>query len=254
MKLSELLAELRGSILRDTSTLKSGPPDHYWADDALIRYINDAHRRFARQALCLRDSKPSTITQVTLVEGQVLYDLHPSVLRVTSARHEESDTDMLRIAHVHRYTWANPHLDWADFNGYPQSASQNRPMRYATDESLNVDDEHQIKFLVDPAPNADEDGKKINLRVIRLPVDDLVANSLSAEPEIPADWQLDMLEWAAYRALRNWDVDAEAIEKSERHRKRFDEAVAECVKEIEQKKMFDPVRWQFGGNGFTYVR
>jgi hypothetical protein len=63
-----------------------------------------------------------------------------------------------------------------------------------------------------------------------------------------------MLEWAAYRALRNWDVDAEDRKKADDHKKRFEEAIKECWREAENMKMFKPVTWAFGQGGFSYIR
>lgn len=249
MKLKDLLIELRTNLLRDSSTLKTGPPDSYWSDAALVLYINEAHRRFARRALCLRDSTTKEATQITLVPGQAVYKASASVLRVTSARHQDSEVDLVRSTHLEQFTFMNPATDRIDYTGRGQGG---KPQRFATDEGLEVGDEHQVQILFDPVPNDDQVGKLVYLRVIRLPLGDMT--SVNAEPEIPADWHLDMLEWAAWRALRNWDVDAEANEKAQRHRARFDEAIAECLKEVQQKKMFEPVMWKFGGNGFTYVR
>jgi hypothetical protein len=214
-------------------------------------YINEAHRRFARRALCLRDAQTPSVTQVKLVPQQSIYKLHPSVLRVTSARHQDCQTDLMRISHTSNFTFSNPHTDFVD---YTTVRAPGRPMRFTTDESLELDDEHEIRIMFDTVPNDEQLDKIVYLRVIRLPIDDLTTKSMSAEPEIPVDWQIDMLEWAAWRALRNWDVDAEAEEKAERHRKRFDEAIAECLKEVQQKKLFQPVNWKFGGNGYTYTR
>lgn len=251
MTLQELLDELRGNLLRDTSTLKNGPPDHYWSDESLVLYINNAHRRFARRALCLRDDTTPEVVQFNLVAGKNVYTLHPSILRVMSARHQDSNVDLVRITHMTSFTFSNPNTDYLD---YATTSTQGEPKRFATDEGVEVGDEHQVRMFIDPTPNADQTDKIINLRVIRLPLEPLTIDGLTADAEIPEDWQLDMLEWAAWRALRNWDVDAEAVEKAERHRKRFDEAVAECLKEVQQQKMFEPATWKFGGNGYTYTR
>ena len=251
MNLQGLLDELRGNLLRDSSTLKNGPPDHYWSDSSLVLYINEAQRRFARRALCLRDSTTPSVTQIKLVPGQAVYRADPSVLRVTSARHQDTESDMVRITHLTQFTAFNSATDSWDYATRMQTGC---PQHFATDESLELDDEHQVRILFDPVPNDEQQGKIIHLRVIRLPLDNLVLDNLSVEPEVHPDWQLDMLEWAAWRALRNWDVDAEAREKAAQHRNRFDEAIAECLKEVQQKKMFQPVTWRFGGNGYTYTR
>jgi hypothetical protein len=249
--LTELLDELRTNLLRDASTLKTGTPDQYWDDLTLVRYMNDAHRRFARRSLCIRDDTTAEVVQVRLAADTAMYTLHPSVLRVQSARHEDATTDLVRMTHATNYTFANTFTDYFDIAGSPRSGE---PKRFATDEGVQVDDEHQIRMLVDPVPDSTQGGKLVALRVIRLPLNALSLDNTDASPEIPEDWQLDMLEWAAFRALRNWDVDAEAQTRAKEHKDRFEEAVLECRQEVEQKKMFEPVTWKFGGNGFSYTR
>lgn len=248
MKLDECLAELRTNLLRDASTLKSGPPDHYWSDETLVRYIEDAHRRFARRALCLRDDTTAEVVQVVLSAGVDIYSLHESILRVTSARHEDAQTDLVRITHLLQFSFSNPSVDITDF---VTSGDSGQPQRFATDEGVQVDDAHQVRMLFDPAPDATQAGKLVNLRVVRLPLAKLTLDKTDAVPEIPEDWHLDMLEWAAYRALRNWDEDAEGRAKAQQHKDRFEEAVKECLKEVQDRKMYQPVTWKFGFGGYV---
>ena len=81
-----------------------------------------------------------------------------------------------------------------------------------------------------------EDGKLLRLQVARRPVNPLNRNALDAEPEVPDEYHLDLLEWATWRALRNHDADIDGdpanisivMARSSSHKKRFDEAVAEC--------------------------
>lgn len=260
MDFGACLDELRDNLLRDTSTLKSGPPDHYWSDETLARYIEDAHRRFARRALCIRDDTTPEVTQVVLRTNQNVYVLHESVLRVTSARHQDSTQDLLRITHPISFARHNPHTDpvnfhvRADLDVSPVTAEPPTvvPLEFATDEGVEVGDKHQVRLLVRCTPDSTQNGKKIYLRVIRLPLERLTLNDRSAIPEVPEDWHLDMLEWAAYRALRNWDGDAEDRAKAEKHKARFEEAVKECLAETADK-MFQPPTWAFGQGGFSYV-
>jgi hypothetical protein len=41
---------------------------------------------------------------------------------------------------------------------------------------------------------------------------------MDATFETPEDYDLDVLEWAAWRALRNWDLDAEDRTKADQHK------------------------------------
>jgi len=251
MTLTQLLEELRANLLRDSSTLKSGPPDQFWSDDTLVRYINEAHHKFARRTLCIKDSTTPEVVEVVLVEKQRIYTLHPSILYVTSARHEDGRADMMRSSHSIIWALANPFTDSVDWSSSTIGAI---PLRFTTDEGLQVDDEHQIRFAVDPEPDDKQKGKRIYLRTSRLPLEPFSVSKMNVAAEIPEDWQLDMLEWAAWRALRNWDLDAEDRRKADQHKTRFNEAVLECRHEVEIRKMHAPPNWSFGQNGWTYVR
>lgn len=247
MTLAELLDELRQNLLRDSSTLKSGPPDHFWSDVSLVRYIEEAHRRFARRSLCLQDDVTPDATQVVLQNAVQIYTLDASVLRVKSARHQDATTDLVRITHNIRFSTVNDAVDFVD--GVIDTGGS-IPLRFATDEGVQVDDNHQVRMLFDPIPDSTQVGKIVYLRVVRLPLVPLSVDKMDASPEIPGDWHLDMLEWAAYRALRNWDVDGENRAKAEQHKTRFEEAVTECKRELRAMQMFEPVKWAFGQAGF----
>jgi len=249
------LDELRSGLLRDTSALKSGPPDHFWQDANLVRYIDDAQRRFARLSLCLRDSTTPAVTQVVLVgDGQTdTYQLDPSVLFVVSARHQNQQKDMVRMQHPSSVGTQNTFTETYDFNRYPVSGE---PTMYTTDEGFDPDNDHAINMRFFGMPldleGATQTGKIVYLRTIRKPLVTLDLTQMATEFEIPSDYHLDMLEWAAYRALRNIDIDGEDRTKAEAHKKRFEEAIAECKRDI-RRKLWQPEMWGFGGNAFTYL-
>jgi hypothetical protein len=251
MVLSELLGELRGNLLRDASTLKSGPPDQFWSDESLVRYIDEAQRKFVRRTLCIKDDTTPAVTRVQLTDGKGVYTLHPSILYVTSARHQDAHADLLRSTHTLLWSNANPFADSVD---YAPGSAGSMPLRFTTDEGLQIDDEHQIRMALDPVPANGQTAKLVHLRVSRLPLDAFSVKNLKAASEVPEDWQLDTLEWAAWRALRNWDLDAEDRRKAEQHKARFNEAVVECRHEVEIRKMHQPPTWGFGQGGFSYTR
>ena len=249
MKFQELMAELRGSILRDSSALQSGPSDHFWDDDTLARYINDAQLRFARRTLCIRDFTTPEVVEVSLATGIKDYVLHPSVRFVISARF--GSVALGRITTPLASSIVNPSVDFWD-NSY--SANPGSPRAFYTDVGFDVDTrEHPIVFTVYPTPSATENGAIINLRVCRLPLKhfSMDADMLDMDCEIPTERQLDMLEWAAWLALRNWDVDSEDRRKAEDHKNRFNDAVKEARLEV-TKEIFQPYTWLFGSGGFTW--
>lgn len=252
MQLSEGLDELRVGILRDFSTLKSGPPDAYWTDGRLVLYIDDAHKRFARLSLCIRDDTTPEVVQVSLSTGVETYALHESILSVTSARHQDDTIDLRRITHNQRANTTNPFTE--TMFDFAQINNSGKPTQFSTDEGLDPTLNHAIRMTVAGIPTADQDGKIVYLRTIRKPLVKLSLDDTAVDFEIPEDYHLDMLEWAAFRALRNWDVDGEDRTKSEQHKKRFEDAIAECKLDI-RRKQFAPLSWAFGQAGFGgYVR
>lgn len=249
MNLEGLLGELRGNVLRDDADLASGPDDRLWSDETLVRYINDAQWRFARKTLSLRDASTPEVTQVTLAAGVSTYDLHDSVLCVLSARAAGDTFDLARAGRSLMSTLvpaSQPYFDSSQLEAW----TPGWPRAFATDETLSVDTAGAVTLQVWPAPSASEEGVVLSLRVARMPLTTFSVDRLRDTCELPEEHQIDMLEWAAFRALRNSDIDGHS-DAAVRHEKRFDDAVQEVLKEI-RRKMFAPMAWQFGGNGFSW--
>lgn len=253
MKLQELLDELRNNVLRDRSGLLAGDTDQLWGDTTLVSYINDAYRRFARQTLLIREASTPLVTQVTLATGVFIYQLHPSVLSVLSARYNLDPGDLPRAGHglLDTRVVGDPlYFDAATLGTLAPGA----PKVFSTDEALDpAGPQAQINMRVYPVPSSNEDGKIIYLRVARLPIDALTTDNLDAQLEIPEDYHLDILDWAAYRALSNHDVDGGDGPKSNEHRERFEKTITD-VKTETRRKLFSPQGFAFGGGALSYER
>lgn len=255
MTLAELLTELRENILHDRSDRASGTPDYLWSDATLVRYIDEAQRRFARQGLVIRDGSTPEVTQVTLQTGVSTYTLHPSVLAVISTRLSSDRTDLARTGHAALDTYRQPDpyfFDPAQLSSLPPG----KPLAYSTDEYLSADDYDSVGVVtlrVYPEPTAQYNNQILKLRVVRLPLNKLTVNCGPRTPEIPEIHHLDMLDWAAYLALRIVDVDAGWTSRAIEFRQSFEATVAEA-RRIAMRKMFAPAHWGFGRNGFSWER
>lgn len=253
MNTGELLQELRENILHDRSDRVAGSSDYLWTDATLVRYMNEAQRRFARKSLILRDSTTVEVCQVTLVAGQSEYTLHPSVLAVLSAKLDDDTGDLTRAGHTAFSTYVRADTTFYDPSVFA-TLSPGRPIAYSTDETFGVDD-HDSRGVVVlrayPAPTTEYAGNIINLRVIRLPVEALTPARLKATPEIPEDHHLEMLDWAAYLALRIVDVDAGMPKQAEEFRKSF-EGHVRAARDSVLRKMFVPLPWGFGRGGWVW--
>ena len=251
MTLGDLLDELRRNILRDISDQIAGTSDSLWSDDTLLRYIKDGERRFARQTLCLRDSTTPAITQVRLKTGVMTYPLHKSVLAVLSAKWNTDTFDIQRSGHA-LLSQVTP----AEFLTYDPSLGFNvqpgRPVAFYTDETTIFAGSGRVTLSAYPVPSAAENNTILYLRTIRNPTTTYTIDTLNDDSEIPEDYQLDCLEWAAYRALRHYDADVGASAPSEHHKAAFDEAVLNARKEL-KRTMFASMTLRYGQNGFSYT-
>lgn len=234
MSLQELLDELRGNILRDVSDAVGPANDKLWTDDTLVRYIDDGYRRFARRSLLIRDSTTPEVTELALEVGVDRYALHKDVLAVLTARINGTDYDLHKTTHD-SIAGAVANSDRALASGVAPGPSEPR--------WFNMDEESKV-LRVFPNVGADFDGAVVKMRVARMPRDRLTVDKLDAELEIDEDYHLDILEWAAYRALRNHDVDVENMGKATSHKNRFEEAVNEAIKDS-RRSMFAPVEFVF---------
>lgn len=253
MTLGELLQLLRGSILNDRSDRTSGSSDYLWTDETLVTYINEAQRKFAAQGLVLRDATTDEVTKITLVAGQATYTLHDSVLAVISAKREDQDADLARVGHGVLAAYRAPSDSWVDpatFQALPAGPT----LAYSTDEglqSVDTDSLSQISLRVHPTPSAAQAGKVLRLRVVRKPLDKLSVGSPSATPEIPEDYHIEMLDWAAYLALRIVDDDAGSPRRAADFKATFEENVRKARTEV-MRKLFAPMDWGFGRGGFSW--
>lgn len=255
MTLGELLSLLRNMILNDRSDRESGTSDYLWTDETLVTYINEAQRRFAVRGLVLRDGSTDEVTRITLVEGQANYDLHESVLAVISCKPEAREADLQRVGHCFLNAYRQSTESWVDPQSY-NTLQPGQPLAFSTDEMLSVDDGDslsKVTLRVYPLPSAAEDGDYLRMRVIRKPIDRLTAGSTSQRPEIPEDHHIEMLDYAAYLALRIVDDDAGAPKRAADFLATFTENVKEAQKTA-MRKLFAPLGWGFGRGGWSWEK
>lgn len=253
MRLGDLLDELRSNILHDKSKQISGPSDYLWSDTTLIRYINESQRRFARRTLCIRDKNTPQCCQIKTVAGQDEYPLDPSVIAVMSVRMAGDKADLARAGHSAFDTYHMPDsrfFDPAQFSNLPPG----KPLAYATDETLLENDFGSmgvVSLRLYPVIAAPYDKIIATMRVCRLPIAPLTSDDLDAVPEIPHDYHLDMLDWAAYLALRVVDLDMGAPQRALEFKASFEDHVTQARKE-NMRKLFAPAQWGFGRAGWTW--
>lgn len=253
MILSELLSELRRNILYDRSDRVDGDEDQLWDDETLVRYIDEAQRKLAREGLVIRDGSTADVTQVTLVAGQQLYPLHESVIAVVSARYDTEQHDLRRVGHWFLAGSQMPDTQYFDVN-QASVLTPGKPVAFATDETVgnnDFDSAGVMQLRLYPMPTSTEAGKKIYLRVMRLPIERLNKARLKASPEVPEEHHLEMLDWAAYLALRVQDQDAGNRSAASDFETRF-LATVKKAQRTQMRKLFNPQGWGFGRGGWSW--
>lgn len=224
MNTGELLTELRHNILRDVSgAISVDEQDLLWTDPSLLNYLNDGYFRFCRLTEYLQDATTASVVEVLIEEGVVDYPLHQSIIRVQSAR---LDNLTVPITSQDRATGA-----MEDTAAHSQYLLTPVPGLFA------VQPDYQIGSLrTVGVPSAKEAGKVLRLRVTRYPLEPLSLSDPTLSPELPAHMHLDLLEWAAFRALRNHDADGESMGKASAHSTQFQRAVDEAKKEMSARE------------------
>lgn len=252
MTLDEQLEELRNNMLRDNSDLVSGNADELWSDDTLLRYIKDAERRFARRTLMLRDSTTPEVVRVRLQNGVKTYKLHDSIMGVLSASYDTNTYDMQRSGHALVQQGIQPEFLSFDPTS-PGSLPPGPPLAYYTDETLVFGRKRAVTMSFYPVPGSDQEGKIVYMRVVRYPMTCHTTKALDQESEIPEDYQLDVLEWAAYLAMRGFDSDAGASTDADKHRAAFEDAIQRAQMEM-KRTIHANTGLAYGSNGFSWIR
>ena len=281
MTLGDLLDTLRQDMLHDRSDQIDGDSDKLWSDTTLIRYINEAQRRFARRSLCIWD-----VMTFTTVGYQELYALDKSVMSVASARFMGNGAWINGVYVAGAYDTSVPPLFVPAPAGtqllYPDSGDLGRaghsllmtrdqvgkaffdvnaldrrppgkPLVFSTDETevSTAGSAGAVSLRLYPIPSPAYVGP-ISIRVVRKPLVDLTGENLEAIPEIPEDYHLDMLDHAAYLALRIVDHELGDPARAAEFKQSFEAHVEEARVET-LRKHFVPMVWGFGRNGFTYT-
>ena len=152
MQLSDLLTELREGILHDMSDQVAGASDYLWTDARLIRYIDEAHRRFARRSLCINDNT-SSITKITTVNAQASYPLDPSIIAVRSVRMAGDNQDLPRAGHDPLNTYHTPDPMFFDASTL-EALPPGKALAFTTDESVLANANGSFQAInLDPVPS-----------------------------------------------------------------------------------------------------
>ena len=159
--------------------------------------------------------------------------------------------DLARAGHADFSTYRMPDTYFFD----PSQLSNlppGRPVAFGTDEYLCQTDDGSVSAInvfVYPQVSADYAGLTVQLRLIREPTFRLA--DMRDVPELPRAHHIEMLDWAAYLALRIVDHDAGDPVRADQFRQSFEDATKKA-RNLALRKMFTPLQHGFGRNGWSW--
>lgn len=196
MNLTELIAQAREALADEVLP-------QLWSDEALVGYLNEAIQEACERALLIQDMTTPTVCRVEVLEGQGLYKLHPSVLRVERATLAGRPLDETSIENLDE-TMGN----WEVRSGQPRS--------FVFMQTFGAG--HPALQLV-PIPTA---AGEISLRVYRGPLERLTLENVDGAPEIPVRHHHKLVNWVARCAFLRPDADSHDADRAQVHENYFE--------------------------------
>lgn len=195
---------------------------YLWSDATVYRYMNDAYTQFFRLTGGIADVT-SVATQVDVVAGEYLTDLHPSILRIMSAQ-LASDQSMLKIFNM-------ADADASTNTDYGTVLNSIRVRRDGPVTTFVIGAERNKAILIDtPVVN-----DTINLHIYRLPLTRIVDGTHLLE-ELPEDHHMHLLNWMKHLAYLKQDAETFDKSKAEECEGLFRTYCGQCVAEWNRYK------------------
>ena len=245
MKTSELIQFVTKDLLDDRTDMLSGESDELFSDATVARYLAEAERILCRRAWVLEDNGSvcgTKASRIQLVENKTDYALDKSILFVKSVRLSDSDIDLIRVGYEDNRPRGHfvgaAALDYWDVNSaYVENAG--RPGRFSTDMGTRV-------IRVRQKPDAVAAALKLNLVVVRMPINAVSATTPDATPEVPEEFHMSLGYYAAGKCLSMPTVDAELRTLGKSYVADFNTAVLEAKRDRQRLQQSEP-RHRFGG-------
>ena len=215
MQVSKLITQVREDYIDDADSSK-----YLWSDASLLRKFTEAERQACNRANLIYDDS-TYYTRLTLVSGQANYDIDP---KITVVENIIFDGDVVVKKTREELDRLQP--TWRTDTGMAGKVI------YA------VITGKQIRFNY--IPDATDAGTYVYLEVYRLPDADIV--TASQEPEIPEEYQRDLIYWVLHECYKKQDVDTFNQEKSDYFLARFDEVFGPYVSARVRQHQFENPR------------
>ena len=205
---------------------------YLWSNEEVWRYGADAHRMFARLTGGITDVS-SDVTRVDVLAGEATASLHPSILRILTAR-RLSDNAPVRIVTEQDL----PLYTSLDYTRTRQIFIDDTPGPLkAMVIGLELD---TVRWVQVPTEN-----DTVQLSVYRMPLDIITAPDMPIS-EVAEEHHLHLIEWMKRWAYRKQDAETFNKTKSEDAEAAF-RAYCAQVKAERERKMFKPRIVHYGG-------
>lgn len=196
------LADLFRSDVDDTDT-----DDPLWSDTEVFSYMDRAQKKFARETDYFSDASTVAVTQISVTADNPILSLDPRITKIRGAR----------LVSTGRQLTPKKYQD-VEADGY----GSNDYDSYATFTTLNWEDStgNPIILITDwekdkarlvPIPTVND---TLNLRVYRLPLEDITEDSLEFEIT-ETEYQTGLTYWMKHLAYLKNDADVFNMELSE---------------------------------------
>lgn len=199
MNTTELKDKFRTEVFDNVSP-------HFWSDEEIFEYMNDAQSMFCRLVEGIQDSS-SDVTKITVVTGEAFADLSPKVLKIRKATLASNfrDVALMNAEDI----WNSPTVDYG-LSPTPKLDNTTGPIQAIV---LGMEQD-QVRLI--SIPLVDD---VINLVTYRLPLVDIIQDGQTLE--IASQHHIYLLHWMKYRAYSKHDAEIFDSEKASDFENRF---------------------------------
>lgn len=161
---------------------------HFWTDEDIVGYLNEAVQEACERAKLLEDRTTPAVCSITLEPGKSTYSLHPSVLEIKRLT--------LRGRPLHETSVEE--LD-CTFGAWEQRRGV--PRHFILEQAAGRSAPH-VRFVPEPL-----EADTATMTVYRGALDYLRPMACHSEPEIPERYHLRLLDWILHRAYLRQDAE-----------------------------------------------
>lgn len=177
--------EIIGRFRRAVDDLEA---PHFWTDEDIIGYLNEAVQEACERAKLLEDRTTPAVCSITLEPGKSTYALHPSVLEIKRLA--------LRGRPLHETS-----VEELDCTHPMWETRQGMPRQFLL-EQANGRGMPQLRLVPTPV-----EAETIALTVVRGALKPLSADDCRGQPEIHERFHTRLLDWVYHRAYLKQDSE-----------------------------------------------